>query len=59
MEVLPPSIQLFQTGNVKGPQQPARHADGCDPSTWMASSLTVLIGSSPPPSSLFYSLFGM
>lgn len=27
MEVLLPSIQLFQTGNVKGLQQPARHAD--------------------------------
>ena len=27
MEVLLPSIPLFQTGNVKGPQQPPRQED--------------------------------
>jgi len=44
MEVLLPSIQRFQTGNVKAPQQPVRHADDAI-STWMASSLTFLTGS--------------
>ena len=56
MEVLLPSIQLFQTGNVKGPRQPVQHTDRRDSSTWMASSLTLLIGSNSPPSSMVCSL---
>ena len=55
IKVLRHLIQRYQTGNVKGPRTQCsmqRIRSGME-----ASSVIFLIGSSAPPSSLFYSLF--
>ncbi|MGH7217009.1 MAG: hypothetical protein ACREIG_07225 [Nitrospiraceae bacterium] len=47
MEELLSLIQRLHAANVKGPQQPVRQADDAI-STWMASTVTVLIVRQPP-----------
>ena len=57
MEVLSPSIATLPERECQGSETTCTPCRSCELSMWMASSLAFLPGSSPPPSSLFYSLF--